>query len=123
MLDQRQQPSELQRDEKNREVVKREVHRLALLQAVISGSPKFFLGTDSAPHLDHDKESSCGCAGCFTAPNTLELLAHIFEEQKAFHMLALFMGVWVSLTWNILPMISLCCGKTRFTTCGWLKPI
>jgi len=74
-------------------VVKREVHRLALLQAVISGSPKFFLGTDSAPHLDHDKESSCGCAGCFTAPNTLELLAHIFEEQKALNKLELFTSI------------------------------
>jgi dihydroorotase len=74
-------------------VVKREVHRLALLEAVVSGSSKFFLGTDSAPHLDHDKESSCGCAGCFTATNTLEILAHIFEEQKALNKLELFTSI------------------------------
>jgi dihydroorotase len=74
-------------------VVKREIHRLALLEAVVSGSSKFFLGTDSAPHLDHDKESSCGCAGCFTATNTLEILAHIFEEQKALNKLELFTSI------------------------------
>ena len=74
-------------------VVKREVHRLALLEAVVSGSSNFFLGTDSAPHLDHDKESSCGCAGCFTATNTLEILAHIFEEQKALSKLELFTSI------------------------------
>ena len=74
-------------------VVKREVHRLALLEAVVSGSSNFFLGTDSAPHLDFDKESSCGCAGCFTATNTLEILAHIFEEQKALSKLELFTSI------------------------------
>ena len=66
---------------------------MALLEAVVSGSSKFFLGTDSAPHLDHDKESSCGCAGCFTATNTLEILAHIFEEQKALNKLELFTSI------------------------------
>jgi len=74
-------------------LVKREAHRLALVKAVVSGSPKFFLGTDSAPHLDHDKESSCGCAGCFTATNTLEILAHIFEEQKSLNKLELFTSI------------------------------
>ena len=74
-------------------VVKREDHRLALVEAAVSGSPKFFLGTDSAPHLDHDKESSCGCAGCFTATNTLEILAHIFEHQRALNKLELFTSI------------------------------
>lgn len=74
-------------------VVKREDHRLALVEAAVSGSPKFFLGTDSAPHLDHDKESSCGCAGCFTATNTLEILAHIFEERSALNKLELFTSI------------------------------
>ena len=74
-------------------VVKRESHRLALVKAATSGSPKFFLGTDSAPHLDDDKESACGCAGCFTATNTLEILAHIFEEQKSLHKLELFISI------------------------------
>ena len=74
-------------------VVKRETHRLALVEAVVSGSPKFFLGTDSAPHLDRDKESSCGCAGCFTATNSLEILAHIFEEQNSLNKLELFTSI------------------------------
>ncbi len=64
-------------------VAKRERHRLALVEAATSGDPTFFLGTDSAPHADAAKESACGCAGCFTATNTLSLLAHVFEaEQK-----------------------------------------
>tara|TARA_B100001248_G_C27383170_1_gene458174 strand:- start:614 stop:1660 length:1047 start_codon:yes stop_codon:yes gene_type:complete len=74
-------------------VVKREPHRLALVKAATSGSPQFFLGTDSAPHLDDDKENACGCAGCFTATNTLEILAHIFEEQKSLNKLELFTSI------------------------------
>jgi dihydroorotase len=61
-------------------VLKREDHRQALLQAATSGNPKFFLGTDSAPHARHAKESACGCAGSFTAPAALELYAQAFEE-------------------------------------------
>ncbi len=64
-------------------VAKREKHRLALRKAATSGSPRYFLGTDSAPHVDALKEQACGCAGCFTAPNTLSLLAHVFEEERA----------------------------------------
>ena len=64
-------------------VAKRESHRLALREAATSGDPRFFLGTDSAPHLDHLKENACGCAGCFTATNTMSLLAHLFEEEGA----------------------------------------
>jgi dihydroorotase len=60
-------------------VLKREQHRLALVDAATSGNPKFFLGTDSAPHLTTLKESSCGCAGCFSAPIALELYAEAFE--------------------------------------------
>ncbi len=62
-------------------VAKREEHRLALRAAATSGDPRFFLGTDSAPHTDPNKQSACGCAGCFTAPNTLSILAHVFEEE------------------------------------------
>ncbi|MDF1619996.1 dihydroorotase [Pseudothioclava nitratireducens] len=62
-------------------VAKRETHRLALREAATSGEARFFLGTDSAPHADEAKESSCGCAGCFTATNTMALLAHVFEEE------------------------------------------
>ena len=66
-------------------VAKREKHRLALRRAATSGSPRYFLGTDSAPHVDALKEQACGCAGCFTATNTLSLLAHVFEEEDALH--------------------------------------
>ncbi len=64
-------------------VAKREEHRLALRAAATSGDARFFLGTDSAPHIDPAKESGCGCAGCFTATNTMALLAHVFEEEGA----------------------------------------
>jgi len=64
-------------------VAKRESHRRALVAAAISGDPSFFLGTDSAPHLDQAKLAPCGCAGIYTAPNTLACLAQIFEEEGA----------------------------------------
>ncbi|AYF01622.1 dihydroorotase [Paracoccus yeei] len=64
-------------------VAKRESHRLALRRAATSGDPRYFLGTDSAPHPDRAKESACGCAGCFTAPNTLSILAQVFEDEGA----------------------------------------
>jgi dihydroorotase len=64
-------------------VAKRESHRLALRKAATSGSPKFFLGTDSAPHLRKDKESACGCAGIFGAPYALESYLAVFDEEGA----------------------------------------
>src|SRR4030095_10942773 len=64
-------------------VVKREEHRLAVRKAAVSGSPKFFLGTDSAPHSREAKESACGCAGIFNAPFALESYAAVFEEEGA----------------------------------------
>ena len=64
-------------------ILKREMHRQALVQAAISGNAKFFLGTDSAPHLTHLKESACGCAGCYTAFGAMELYAEIFEQANA----------------------------------------
>ena len=64
-------------------VLKREVHRVALVEAAISGSAKFFLGTDSAPHARHTKEADCGCAGCYTALTALELYAEAFEAAGA----------------------------------------
>ncbi|KGK79960.1 dihydroorotase [Thalassobacter stenotrophicus] len=71
-------------------VVKRATHQEALRKAATSGNPRFFLGTDSAPHLDGDKESACGCAGCFTATNTMACLAHVFEEENALDKLEAF---------------------------------
>ncbi|MHA7818936.1 MAG: dihydroorotase [Erythrobacter sp.] len=64
-------------------VAKRETHRLALRKAATSGNPKFFLGTDSAPHLRSSKETSCGCAGIFNAPFALESYLTVFEEEEA----------------------------------------
>jgi dihydroorotase len=64
-------------------VAKREIHRLALRDAATSGDPRFFLGTDSAPHLARDKESACGCAGLFTAPSALAAYLQVFEDESA----------------------------------------
>lgn len=64
-------------------VAKREKHRLAVRKAAVSGSPKFFLGTDSAPHAIEKKEADCGCAGIFNAPHALESYAGVFEEDGA----------------------------------------
>jgi len=64
-------------------VLKREVHREALVAAATSGSPKFFLGTDSAPHATHTKETDCGCAGCYTAHAGIELYAEAFDAAGA----------------------------------------
>lgn len=71
-------------------VLKREAHREALLAAATSGSPKFFLGTDSAPHAQHAKESSCGCAGIYTAHAAIELYAEAFEQAGALDKLEAF---------------------------------
>jgi dihydroorotase len=64
-------------------ILKRESHRQVLIRAATSGNPKFFLGTDSAPHARHAKENACGCAGCYSAPAALELYAEVFESVDA----------------------------------------
>ncbi|MGR3497266.1 dihydroorotase [Citreimonas sp.] len=74
-------------------VAKRESHRLALREAATSGEARFFLGTDSAPHVDAAKETECGCAGIFTAPNTLSILAEVFEQEGALDRLEAFASV------------------------------
>lgn len=71
-------------------VLKRNIHQQALRAIVASGSKKFFLGTDSAPHEKHRKESACGCAGCYSAWSALELYAHVFEELGALDKLEAF---------------------------------
>lgn len=71
-------------------VAKRESHRLALREAATSGEGRFFLGTDSAPHADSAKLQPCGCAGCFTAPNTMSILAQVFEDEGALNRLEAF---------------------------------
>jgi dihydroorotase len=71
-------------------VAKRENHRLALRAAATSGDARFFLGTDSAPHVDPLKECGCGCAGIYTSLNTMSCLAHVFEQDNALDMLEAF---------------------------------
>ncbi|MBD8553618.1 dihydroorotase [Rhizobium sp. CFBP 8762] len=71
-------------------VAKREKHRLALRAAAISGDGRFFLGTDSAPHVDAAKECGCGCAGIYTSINTISCLAHVFEQENALDRLEAF---------------------------------
>ena len=74
-------------------IAKREKHRLALRKAATSGKNQFFLGTDSAPHLATSKESDCGCAGCFTAPIALPLLAQVFDEENQLDNLEKFVSL------------------------------
>jgi dihydroorotase len=71
-------------------VLKRESHRQALVAAAVSGNPKFFLGTDSAPHGQSTKEAACGCAGCYTAHAGIELYAEVFEATGAMDKLEAF---------------------------------
>jgi dihydroorotase len=74
-------------------VAKRESHRLALKEAVTSGDHRFFLGTDSAPHLAHFKEAACGCAGIFNVANTMAILAQVFEQEGRLENLEKFTSV------------------------------
>nr|WP_322939155.1 dihydroorotase [Pseudomonas sp. s4] len=71
-------------------ILKRNVHQEALLDAATSGNAKFFLGTDSAPHVKHAKEAACGCAGCYTAYAAIELYAEAFEQRGALDKLEAF---------------------------------
>lgn len=75
-------------------VLKRETHRKALVEAAISGNPRFFLGTDSAPHAKGAKENACGCAGCYTALHAMELYAQAFEQAGALDKLENFASVF-----------------------------
>lgn len=61
-------------------ILKRQTHQTTLLEVATSGNPKFFLGTDSAPHAQNAKENACGCAGCYSAPNAIELYAQAFDQ-------------------------------------------
>ena len=74
-------------------ILKRETHRLALIEAATSGSSKFFAGTDSAPHTTSSKESACGCAGVYTAHAAVELYAEAFESRGKLDLLEGFLSV------------------------------
>jgi dihydroorotase len=75
-------------------VLKREIHRQALVQAAVSGNPRFFLGTDSAPHAKGAKENACGCAGCYTALHAMELYAQAFDQVNALDKLEGFASIF-----------------------------
>lgn len=74
-------------------VLKRNTHQRALIEAATSGDKKFFLGTDSAPHSKNDKESSCGCAGCFSHPAAIELYTEVFDQAGALDKLEAFASI------------------------------
>jgi dihydroorotase len=99
-------------------VAKRERHRLALRAAAISGNPKFFLGTDSAPHPRHAKESACGCAGIYNAPVALESYAQVFEQEGALERLEGFASLHGPAFYGLPP------NEERITLVrsGWIVP-
>ena len=74
-------------------ILKREIHRTALVKTAISGNPKFFLGSDTAPHLIKDKENTCGCAGIFNASYCIQILAEIFDRENSINMLEQFISI------------------------------
>ncbi len=84
-------------------ILKRSTHQQALRAAATSGEGQFFLGTDSAPHPTHAKESACCSAGCFTAPHALPLLAHVFEEEDALERLEGFVSVHGAAHYGLPP--------------------
>lgn len=77
-------------------ILKRSHHQEALISAATSGKPQFFLGTDSAPHIQSDKESSCGCAGCYSGHASLEMYVQVFEQQGALSKLEGFASIYGS---------------------------
>jgi len=99
-------------------VLKRETHRAALVRAATSGKQKFFLGTDSAPHARHTKETACGCAGCYTAHVALELYAEVFEAAAALDRLEAFASFFGPDFYR-LPRNA---GKVTLEKQAWLVP-
>lgn len=99
-------------------LIKRETHRRALVDAAISGSPKFFLGTDSAPHPRGDKESDCGCAGIFSAPAALELYAEVFDRAGALDRLEGFASLHGPAFYRLPPNES----SLTLERIGWTMP-
>jgi dihydroorotase len=99
-------------------VLKREEHRQALLKAATGGNPRFFLGTDSAPHARNTKEASCGCAGCYTALHALELYAEAFDSVNALNRLEAFASFHGADFYG-LPRNT---GKLTLTRAAWKVP-
>ena len=82
-------------------ILKKETHRTALLDAAVNGNPKFFLGTDTAPHLTKDKESACGCAGIFNATYCVSILAQLFDNKNSLQNLEKFISINGSNHYNL----------------------
>jgi len=99
-------------------VLKREVHRAALVAAATSGNPKFFLGTDSAPHARHTKENGCGCAGCYSAPIALPVYAEVFEDANALDRLEGFASLHGAAFYGLAPNA----GTITLVREAWLVP-
>lgn len=99
-------------------VLKRERHRQALVEAATSGSPKFFIGTDSAPHAVAAKESACGCAGIFTGHAAVELYAEAFERAGALDKLEDFVSVHGQNFYGISPNVR----KIKLRKESWMVP-
>ena len=99
-------------------ILKRNIHQQALIEAATSGNSKFFLGTDSAPHPQHAKESACGCAGAYTAHAAIELYAEVFEQENALEQLEAFASV-NGPTFYELPINS---DKITLTKKSWSVP-
>ncbi|MGL4766874.1 MAG: dihydroorotase [Formosimonas sp.] len=99
-------------------ILKRESHREALLAAATSGNPRFFLGTDSAPHAQPTKEAACGCAGCYTASHAMELYATAFEQANALDKLEGFASIFGAQFYG-LPLNS---RKIRLVKQDWQVP-
>ncbi len=103
-------------------ILKRANHREALLNAATSGDPRFFLGTDSAPHATDTKENACGCAGCFTAPIALSCLAAVFEDAGALDKLEAFISL-NGPAFYCLPVNTETITLTKGTALDWPKEI
>jgi dihydroorotase len=99
-------------------VLKRETHRLALVQAATSGNARFFLGTDSAPHAKGVKENACGCAGCYTALHAMELYAQAFDQAGALDRLEAFASFNGPAFYNLPRNI----GRITLKREGWTLP-
>lgn len=99
-------------------ILKRESHREALIAAAASGNPRFFLGTDSAPHAQHTKENACGCAGCYTALHAMELYVTAFEQVGALDRLEGFSSVFGAQFYG-LPLNT---RKIRLLKAEWTLP-
>ncbi len=99
-------------------ILKREEHRLALVKAATSGNPKFFLGTDSAPHAKHTKEAACGCAGMYTAHAAIELYAEAFEAANALDKLEAFASFYGADFYGLPRNIS----RVTLEKTSWLVP-